>query len=204
MGTRNMTGVILDGEFVVSQYCQWDGYPEGQGTLVLSFLKGTYDRETFLKGLKNRVVLTPEQVESLQKSEGVEIEEHGNMKLISVEDARRFAEVYPTLDRDHGALILRTIQDSAESGDPVYVEIETSFYSDSLFCEWAYILDLDNEVLEVYRGFNKKPLKRGQRFRDSPKARAEYHPVRCIKQYRFDALPDIQEFVDTLSSLANR
>lgn len=31
MGTRNLTCVVLDGEFKVAQYGQWDGYPEGSG-----------------------------------------------------------------------------------------------------------------------------------------------------------------------------
>ena len=29
------------------------------------------------------------------------------------------------------------------------------FMGDSLFCEYAYILNLDNNYLEIYKGFNK-------------------------------------------------
>lgn len=32
-----------------------------------------------------------------------------------------------------------------------------TFLKDSLFCEWAYIINLDTEELEVYEGFNKRP-----------------------------------------------
>lgn len=31
----------------------------------------------------------------------------------------------------------------------------SGFLLDSLFCEWAYILDLDHHQLEIYRGFNQ-------------------------------------------------
>lgn len=31
------------------------------------------------------------------------------------------------------------------------------FLYDSLFCEWAYIVNLDTKKLEIYKGFNKLP-----------------------------------------------
>lgn len=34
---------------------------------------------------------------------------------------------------------------------------DSEFLNDSLFCEWTYIINLDNEQFEVYRGFNKDP-----------------------------------------------
>ena len=36
---------------------------------------------------------------------------------------------------------------------------EKAFAGDSLFCEWAYVLDLDKETLEIYHGFNKDKAK---------------------------------------------
>jgi hypothetical protein len=38
MGTRNLTMVISKGEYKIAQYGQWDGYPSGQGSVVLNFL----------------------------------------------------------------------------------------------------------------------------------------------------------------------
>jgi hypothetical protein len=37
-----------------------------------------------------------------------------------------------------------------------------TFLVDSLFCEWAYIINLDENVLEIYRGFNKEPSDKGR------------------------------------------
>lgn len=28
MGTRHLTAVVIDGDYKVAQYGQWDGYPE--------------------------------------------------------------------------------------------------------------------------------------------------------------------------------
>ena len=39
MGTRNLIIVKLKGEVKVSQYCQWDGYPTGQGADLAKFIQ---------------------------------------------------------------------------------------------------------------------------------------------------------------------
>ena len=40
MGTRNLTLVKdKEGKTKVAQYGQWDGYPEGQGSTILNFIK---------------------------------------------------------------------------------------------------------------------------------------------------------------------
>lgn len=45
------------------------------------------------------------------------------------------------------------IMASLESG--YWPNDSSGFMRDSLFCEWAYIINLDDEVLEVYKGFNQ-------------------------------------------------
>lgn len=39
MGTRNITRVVSNGKVIVEQYCQWDGYPTGQGNEIMAFVK---------------------------------------------------------------------------------------------------------------------------------------------------------------------
>ena len=36
MGTRHITTVVAEGEFVVAQYGQWDGYPTGAGNDIVA------------------------------------------------------------------------------------------------------------------------------------------------------------------------
>jgi hypothetical protein len=39
MGTRNLTSVRVGDAIKVAQYCQWDGYPTGQGETISVFLR---------------------------------------------------------------------------------------------------------------------------------------------------------------------
>ena len=52
MGTRNFTSVILNGEQIVCQYCQWDGYPTYTGVKILEFLRDC-DVNKFKQALGN-------------------------------------------------------------------------------------------------------------------------------------------------------
>lgn len=40
--------------------------------------------------------------------------------------------------------------------------INNNFLKDSLFCEYAYIINLDNNTFEFYVGFNKNPNAKGR------------------------------------------
>lgn len=44
---------------------------------------------------------------------------------------------------------------------PYMLDSKTFLY-DSLFCEWAYIVNLDEQVIEFYKGFNKNPNSNGR------------------------------------------
>jgi hypothetical protein len=52
--------------------------------------------------------------------------------------------------------------------------------------------DLDNNVLEVYKGFNKEPLKSSERFAQffQKSDREQYHPVRLFESIPFSKVDD--------------
>ena len=65
-------------------------------------------------------------------------------------------------------------------------------------CEWAWIIDLDNETFEAFRGLNCQPLTESDRFYflDSPEI-DNYHPARLIAKWQLDNLPADDEFIAT-------
>lgn len=186
MGTRHLTCVVKDGEFKVAQYGQWDGYPEGQGSTILEFL-ATMDREKFEAALDNCRFITNEEIGKKWEEVGVA------GKFADLDQSKAFEEKYPQLHRDIGADVLALIQESSglELGD------DHEFAADSLFCEFAYVLDMDNNVLEMYTGFNEKPVE--GRFKDivnpddTSHRRYKYYPVNLVASYPFDNLPTVEE-----------
>ena len=44
VGTRHITAVVSEGQFVVAQYGQWDGYPTGAGNDIVAIISGKIDQ----------------------------------------------------------------------------------------------------------------------------------------------------------------
>jgi len=190
MGTRNLTMVIADGETKVAQYGQWDGYPEGQGLTALRFLQSN-DLESFKKKLSNVRFLNQQD----EKEKGEFLKSIGAPDgWLNEQQNRAFNLKYPYLSRDHGADVLKMIMDA---DNEVLLEDMSEFVTDSLFCEWACVIDFGKSTFEVYEGFNKEPLAEGERFKEMPvEEGSEYYPVKLRKSYQLDGLPTEGDFLN--------
>lgn len=202
MGTRNLTILVIDGEYKLAKYCQWDGYPSGQGADVHRFITEhlTIDlteagRKATMDEFKSKVRLLREiSLEELEKIEA-QFYDPGE-KFMSRAQSKAFGKEYPQFHRDMGADILFLI-DSKPPG--LQVKNSLSFAAESLFCEWAYLIDLDKEVLEVYRGFNHDPLTEEDRFHFLS-GDDEYSPIKMVHSWPLAEMPSLKEFCDTLET----
>lgn len=154
MGTRNLICVFSDDEFKVAQYCQWDGYPEGQGRTIARFLLDKNRVASLRDAIVHTKLLTDDEFEIWHK-ENIE-PMTGGERYISMDVSKRINDTFPQMDRSLGGNILQFLVDNATPENVIPLMNSTSFASDSLFCEWAYIVDLDSEALEVYKGFSNR------------------------------------------------
>lgn len=185
MGTRNLTMVISGGKTRVAQYGQWDGYPEGQGVKIYSFLKDV-DLDKFRNKLETTVFVDEEKEQEIDRYLKKIGSENGWMDM---DQSEKYKKKYPLLSRDVCGDILKLLYESEDSIN--YVNNSEIFAADSLFCEWAYVVDMDNMKLEVYKGFNTEPLEPSERFYYLTEERdnEEYHPVKLLTSFDLTNLP---------------
>lgn len=183
MGTRNLTAVYVDGEYKIAQYGQWDGYPEGQGKNALEFARviaDEYTRAEFAEKVRKCRFITPKESEERQA-------------MIDSGEVKSWSRVWPELSRDTCADILRLV---GSSDDGLVLVNNLDFAAESLFCEWAWVIDLDAGTFEGYEGFNETPLTENERFFFlSDKAKHGYHPVKLVAKWSLDDLPTDEDFL---------
>lgn len=165
MGTRNVTIVRMKGEVKVAQYCQWDGYPTGQGIWLADFIQNKLNMRKLKKNLKDVKFLKDNEIKKLWASVGAD-----GSGFVNMEVSDKFRKIYPYLHRDiGGADVLELIQDGIyeftkmgkdfkehteiiEINNIVGLCDSRDFIKDPLYCEYAYDVDLDKKTVAVYCG----------------------------------------------------
>jgi len=142
MGTRNLTMVKHNGKIKVAQYGQWDGYPTGQGKIIADFLRYGLTVDRLRDNLKNvSFYKNDKELDKVINSIENLLGENANISLRM-----------PEINRDTGANILDII--SKINGKLKLVN-SRSFLKDGLFCEYAYLINLDTNKVTLYTNGKK-------------------------------------------------
>lgn len=148
MGTRGAYGFYKNGVTKVT-YNHFDSYPSGLGKEVLKFIKETSIEK--MNEIFDSIILVDED-EAPTSEQVKEVTEVLKLGEEFYDTSKRQIDWYSLLRPVQGDLTayakgLRYMIDNAE------------FLKNSLFCEWAYIINLDDNTFEIYRGLQKKPQK---------------------------------------------
>lgn len=216
MGTRHLIIVIdKNNALKVAQYGQWDGYPSGQGVDVLAFAKDKEKMARLEAELKN--------AKFYQDDKGLlmwvggynercpHYDEEYNRKT---EDRRNTRDNYwfnVLQTRDLGARILDNIIIVNKEALPkehenfIVLDNDINFLKNSLFCEWAYIINFNTNKLQVLCGFNNDKCKEHElcitdqeQIDKKYENREKYYGCSLVKEYDLDNLPSEDEFLEDL------
>lgn len=171
MGTRGCYGLRMNGIDKLT-YNHHDSYPDWLGSNMVEFIQSTTIEE--MKDIFEKIVLVQEGADMPSDSELVE------WKLTGLVGSEKF-DWYSFLREYQGDLSYYKEKRAK------YMIDNNNFIKQSLFCEWAYIVNLDEEVLEVYKGFQESPS--NSRYGDK-KTDNSYYPCKLIATYPLLNIPD--------------
>ena len=190
MSTRGAVGFAVDGKLKLA-YNHSDSYPSGLGQDVVDFMseqlhpmfvmEGSYALNMDLFKDKVRAV---KQIKKGVPPTATEIAMYASNADLGVSE-QNLGDWYCLLRNYQGVDGLKAIV----AGKLHHMDNANTFPEDSLFCEWAYIIDLDGEALEVYQGFQSKKHKEGRFASVKPKDKQDkYYGCRLVKTIPFNKL----------------
>lgn len=179
MSTRSLMIVTLNKETKVAQQCHFDGYPECRGVEIIEFINSilkSNELEKFKSNISKCSFYTDAEIDLLY------------MKYESNINSKKDQE-YHVLFGDLCVDLLKLILNSNHG---LKLKNSESFVADSLFCEWAYIIDLDKNEFSIFKGFNTHPLKENDyfySFMNQNEKHLDYYPCKLVYTYKFKDLP---------------
>lgn len=192
MSTRGAIGFVIDGDEKLT-YNHSDSYPSYLGVRVLDFCRKANWSE--VREQAARILLVDENKPPTP----------ADVKALVAAGATNLNVSEQSLDDWY--CLMREAQ--GELGEYLKLGLMpdgNSFPLDSLFCEYAYVIDLDANMLEVYKGFQHEPHDAG-RFSDrepsglgadSSSGGDTYYPVAMVAAYSLTELPDDAAFLATV------
>jgi hypothetical protein len=183
MGTRGTTGIIIN-NIPKLTFNNFDSYPSGLGNSVIEFIKFVNKEENgweILKKNADKVVeLDGNELDSSKEEDRIIIEKYKKYADLGVSN-KRYEDLYCLFRKIQGIEWLYEIF----KGELEHYVFNNNFIKDSLYCEYAYIINLDTMKLEFYDGFQKKPQK-GNRFGEI--AEKEYFPCRLVSVFNLNGI----------------
>lgn len=152
MGTRNIIIVKVNNKIKVAQYCQWDGYPTGQGMTIAKFLRSKQRVEKLTKNLASVEFVDDKHVQA----KWVEVGANPNSDMVSLEVCNNMKQKYPQFSRDTGATILELIA----QGKVKEVRNDISTWKDKeTWLEYCYEIDMTKQKVTIRNKNKGKALK---------------------------------------------
>jgi hypothetical protein len=190
LGTRGVYGFRYQNQDKLT-YNHFDSYPSFLGSEVCKFVQSTSADQ--MRAIFPKIVLVSEELEDVPSRELQKKYRKYCDKNVSTQSA---GDWYCLLRETQGDLEVYKL-------DVCHMIDFNKFIKDSLFCEYGYILNLDEEVLEFWVGIQKNPDPTN---RYGTEKTGEYYPCRLVGKITFaDVCQNrIEESVEIMQELKER
>lgn len=205
MGTRGAIGFRVNEEDKIT-YNHFDSYPGYLGVKMIQFVQSTRNNDE-LKEIAERITMvqsdsipTPGQIEECAPffDRGV-----GNQSATDWYCLLRNTQGCLDFYRDiPEGVVIKQYNNSLEGEEVIlpaglrYMIDSHDFLLDSLFCEYAYIVNVDEMTLEFYKGFNEEAGGAGRyasQIENTPNHReAKYYGVALIRSVPLNEIREIE------------
>ena len=183
MGTRGLYGFRKNG-IDKTTYNQYDSYPDCLGETMVRFCKETSIKE--MNEIFDRIVL----VDGRSKPNAEQIKEC----------IKYYNENVGTNTVNDWYCLLREAQGNpnAYKDGLKYMLDDHDFIKESLWCEYAYIVNLDTNCLEFWKGFQSEPSsgRYGTEVVDG------YYPCKMLSYYNLEHMDStVHEYVNDMNNM---
>lgn len=184
MGTRGMYGFYKDG-ITKATYNHYDSDISGLGFKVANFIKSKSIKD--LNRIFDRIIIVDANTHPTEE----QIKQCEQYINTSIGEPSKQITWYQLLRETQGDL-------SAYEDDIPYMIDYSGFITDSLNCEWAYLINLDTNKLEIYEGFQRKQNEPKHRYSIDTPQYETYYSCDLIKE-----IPLLEVSKEALEELNN-
>jgi hypothetical protein len=168
MGTRGAYGFYKDGMDKIT-YNNFDSFPDDLGLDIIKYIKS-------------------KTIEEMNNDFNVITMVRGSDKPTTeqfLQCAEYYNDTVSNKSPEDWYCVLREAQGDLNASAKVGFMIDSSkFLQNSLFCEWAYIINLDTNKLEVYEGFQEERTE--TRYQPENANNSGYWGCKLVKELELD------------------
>lgn len=200
MGTRGLIGLRHKDKDQLT-YNHYDSYPEELGVNFLKSIKKFSIEQ--MKNAFDNIKLIEDENKKPTKKEFEKYGKYGNPGVGGPMSNTKVKTYYQLLHQLQGNI------EPYLSGEVDIMIESNNFIKDSLFCEWAYIVNLDTETLEIWRGFQKKNIDNRYKLSDKEikeeenwwkkerniDKKQEYFNCALVNEFSLSKLPTKEKFL---------
>ncbi len=187
MGTRGLLGFRKNEQDKLT-YNHYDSYPNCLGHTMVQFCKETSVEK--LNEIFDNIVL-------------VNGNDTPTKKQIN-ECVKYYDDTVSTGSINEWYCLLRNAQGNPDvyKDGLKYMIDDNDFIKDSLFCEYAYIINLDTNCLEFWVGFQTEPYDGNRYGTETHDNMDKYYPCKMLAYYPLDTDKTVEEIVADMNKVA--